>query len=81
MHGEDRIRRLRWLCRRGMKELDLLLEAFVRRERGALANGAMPELEDFLAQEDDLVWEWLLNGGTPPRPEFQALAERIRGGA
>lgn len=60
MPQPDRVRRLRWACRRGMKELDVLLEAFVAREHEALLEGEWPELESLLEQEDDRVWQWVL---------------------
>ena len=43
-----------------MKELDVLLEAFLAREEQALARGQWPELESLLAEEDDLLWQWML---------------------
>ncbi len=63
MPDDMRIRKLRWLCRRGMKELDILLEPFLSREAEALTNGAWPDLETLLAEEDDRIWHWVLNPG------------------
>ena len=48
MGGIERVRKLKWLCRRGMKELDILLQPFVDRHQEALADGAWPELEPLL---------------------------------
>lgn len=53
-----RVRKLRWLCRRGMKELDVLLERFVTLNETSLAEGAWPELESLLNTEDDRLWDW-----------------------
>jgi antitoxin CptB len=56
MQGDDRLGRLQWFCRRGMKELDVLLEAFLSKHSEALTSGAWTEFESFLDQEDDEVW-------------------------
>ena len=64
MSDDGRMRKLQWLCRRGMKELDVLLESFLEREQRALRLGAWPELEALLAEEDDRIWDWLLHPDT-----------------
>ncbi len=71
-------RRLLWRCRRGMKELDVVLERFARhalpgasaRERGAL--------EDLLSLPDPVLAGYLLGGNTPPEPHLAVLAGAIR---
>lgn len=73
----QRLGRLRWRCRRGMKELDVLLESFVAAESTALADGAWPEFEDLLGTEDDRLWDWLQGRGEPPR-EWAALLGALR---
>ena len=60
MQDTARLGRLRWLCRRGMKELDVLLERFLEREAQAVINGQWPELESLLEEEDDCLWRWIL---------------------
>ena len=78
MVDSTRISRLRWLCRRGMKELDVLLEAFLQNHQAELENGSFPELEEFLASEDDLLWDTLQGRSVPPDPGWAALADLIR---
>ena len=63
MDGGNRTRRLRWLCRRGMRELDVLLERFIERNEARLAAGAWPGLEDLLSFEDDVLWDILQDPG------------------
>lgn len=81
MHGEDRIRKLNWLCRRGMKELDILLEYFLEANRQALQAGAYSQLEDLLAQEDDQIWAWIQRIKEPENHQFRVLIDTIRRGA
>lgn len=78
MQGEERIRRLRWLCRRGMKELDLLFESFIRDNDSQLQDGAFPAFERFLNEEDDHLWTWLQGNDGSDNPEYQALIRIIR---
>ena len=73
-----RASKLKWHCRRGMKELDLLLERFIDRHREALAAGEWPELEALLETEDDTLWDWLQNPAAPAAERFRGLLERIR---
>jgi antitoxin CptB len=77
MNGSRRLGRLNWLCRRGMKELDLVLTAFVQREQDDLEAGAWPGLERLLETEDDLLWDWLQKPVSSP-PEFRPLLESLR---
>jgi antitoxin CptB len=67
-----------WHCRRGMKELDVLLERFAR---GTLAGAPAAELarfEELLGLPDPVLAGYFLGGDTPPGPEMARLVERIR---
>jgi antitoxin CptB len=71
-------RRLLWRCRRGMKELDVMLERFAR---DALAHASPQErgaLEELLALPDPVLAGYLLGGNTPPDPQLARLAGAIR---
>jgi antitoxin CptB len=72
------VRRLRWRCRRGMKEIDVLLERFAR---GGLASAAAEDpaaLEELLDLPDPELAAYLLGGERPPQPHLARLTERIR---
>ena len=74
-------RRLLWRCRRGMKELDVLLERFARRE----LPGASPQQRQTLARllelPDPVLVDYLLGQAIPPDPELASLVARIAGQA
>ncbi|HEY4771413.1 MAG TPA: succinate dehydrogenase assembly factor 2 [Steroidobacteraceae bacterium] len=73
--------RLLWRCRRGMKELDVLLERYVQvLKAGAAASErrAFARLLDFA--DPDLA-AYLLGHATPPDPELAELVRRIAAGA
>ena len=76
-----RIRKLKWLCRRGMKELDVLLERFIDANNEFLAQGGFPELEALLQNEDDVLWDWLQQPDRALAAPYQALLERMRHGS
>ena len=78
MSDTNRLKKLKWLCRRGMKELDVLLDAFVRKNADILMLGNWPELEALLSQEDDVLWDWIQNPDHSAASEFHLLLSRIR---
>jgi hypothetical protein len=45
METSQRVKRMKWSCRRGMKDLDVLLENFIAGFERQLDAGAWPEFE------------------------------------
>jgi antitoxin CptB len=75
---ELELRRLRWRCRRGMRELDQLLGRYLDREwrqSSAAQRGVFLRLLD---TEDDKLWHWFMGNETAADVEVQQLVERIR---
>lgn len=75
---EAALRRALWRCRRGMKELDLLLERFAR---GPLLQATPAEragFEELLGLPDPQLSGYLLGGIDPPGPALAHLVRRIR---
>jgi antitoxin CptB len=75
---EARIARLRWRCRRGMRELDSLLLAFVERAAAKLTTEEIGEFEAFLELPDPTVYSYLLGRSAPADAATAALIARIR---
>ena len=71
--------RLLWRCRRGMKELDVLLERFARKRLGSADAAERHTFARFLELPDPLLADYLLRSEVPPEPEFAALARSISG--
>ncbi|MGA9422030.1 MAG: succinate dehydrogenase assembly factor 2 [Rhodanobacteraceae bacterium] len=70
--------RLRWRCRRGTRELDVLLGWWLD-ERYPMADSAARE--DFAAlldAPDPDLWDWLIGRGEPENPRLGALVDEIR---
>ena len=78
MSDNGRVRKLRWRCRRGMKELDVLLERFLDCHSDALASGQWPALEPLLELEDDVFWDYVQNPSRAPKHEQKSLLAEIR---
>ncbi len=76
--GSQRINRLRWLCRRGMKELDVLLEAFLESQHDKLNCGEWPEFETLLSNEDIVLWDWLQGKSPNQSDQHRQLIDAIR---
>jgi antitoxin CptB len=74
-------RRLLWRCRRGMKELDVLLERFARRELPEASAEQRQTLTRFLELPDPVLVDYLLGQAIPPDPELASLVHRIAGQA
>lgn len=71
-------RRLRWQCRRGMKEIDLLLLRYLD---GAYLSAGDAERAAFvrlLQVEDDQLWRWLLGREVAQEAALAGLIGRIR---
>ena len=79
-NGHDRVRKLRWQSRRGMKELDVLFEAFFKSQTQALQEGAWPELEALLKQEDDVLFDWVSGRNLPAEPALLDLISTLTNG-
>ncbi len=71
--------RVRWLCRRGMQELDRLVGPFVEQHYEALSDADKRRMVRLLETEDDLLWDWFLGRARPEDQELTGLVERIRG--
>ncbi len=68
---------VRWRCRRGMRELDQLLQRYLHvrwptadeAERGAFLR--------LLECEDDKLWQWCMGQSRADDAELHALVQRI----
>lgn len=77
LNGQDRVKKLRWKSRRGMKELDVLFEAFFEKQAELLLAGRWPELEELLEQEDDVLFDWVSGRNLPPDPDLLSLIKTL----
>ncbi|MBI3375679.1 MAG: succinate dehydrogenase assembly factor 2 [Betaproteobacteria bacterium] len=70
--------RLRWMCRRGLLELDLVLERFLQNQAANLSDADCAGLGELLRTEDNDLWD-ILNGRSDDfDPHHRALVELLR---
>lgn len=72
------LRRLRWRCRRGMRELDQLLTRWLDREWTAASDSRREVFLRLLDSEDDRLWRWFLGHETAPDAALDSLIQYIR---
>lgn len=70
--------RIRWLCRRGMKELDVLLERFVGSEYDTLDESELDALRELLDMEDPDLYALVMKRAEPEHATQADLLARIR---
>jgi succinate dehydrogenase flavin-adding protein (antitoxin of CptAB toxin-antitoxin module) len=72
--------RLRWRCRRGLLELDLILKGFLERHLEGLDAREREVLGELLDCPDNDLLDWALGRGEPPDPRYRPLVELLRTG-
>lgn len=68
---------LRWRCRRGMRELDVLLGRWLDQAWSEASSDLREAFAALLQREDNEIWDWLM-GRVEPDSEFEALIDDIR---
>ena len=71
--------RIRWRCRRGMLELDLVLSAFGERYLEALDATRLASLQALLERPDPELLDYVLGQGEPPDAGERELVALMRG--
>ncbi len=69
--------RLRFLCRRGMKELDVLLQGFLSRHFESASGDQRRMFLRLLDREDPEIWSWIVGDEDAPS-EFEPLLAEVR---
>lgn len=70
--------RLQWQCRRGMRELDLLLQGFLHSGFGELDDASRQAFARLLESPDQLLQAWLLGDKRPSDPQLAEVVDVIR---
>ena len=74
--GPQDLGRVRWRCRRGMKELDVLLARYLERYFCSASSREQDAFRRLLETPDTILHAYCLGSERPP-PEFVTLIERI----
>lgn len=78
MDESEELRRLRWQCRRGMLELDLLLSRFLEIGYAQLSEKEKGAFLRFLSCPDQILYDWLTRQAVPADAQMRQIVARIR---
>lgn len=73
----EEINRMRWAARRGMLELDLLLEPFAATQYARLSESDRQGFQRLMRCEDQDLFAWLLQRGEPGDTELADIVQQI----
>jgi antitoxin CptB len=69
--------RLRWHCRRGMRELDVLLTRYLEQTYPAASSTQQLAFESLLDLQDPLILAYLTGSAVPDRQEIQDVIQQL----
>ena len=71
--------RVKWACRRGMLELDVLFQPFVEQQYEAMSVKDKDTFVRLLECEDPELFAWFMGHEVCNDPEFAEMIIRVRG--
>ena len=77
MVTDQEINRMRWASRRGMLELDLVLEPFVSARYASLNERDRQRFQQLMACEDQDLFSWFLRREQPDQEELAAIVNTV----
>ena len=73
-----RLRRIRWRCRRGMLENDLILHRFLDASGDGLTEDDIANLDELLHMTDSALWDLIAGRAEAAEPTLAAFVARLR---
>ena len=73
--------KLRWRCRRGIRELDVLLTRYLDEHYREASPACQEAFRELLDSQDPLIYAWFLGHLAPPSPRLGALIAQITAGS
>jgi len=70
--------RINWQCRRGMLELDLILQQFLAQKLDALSTEEVVSFQKLLSCTDPELFAWFMGHEQPQDLEFKTIVDIIR---
>ena len=70
--------RLRWRCRRGMRELDQLLGWWLETRYPQADNVEKAAFSTLIEEQDPQLWDWLSGRDAPQNPDVRRIINEIR---
>lgn len=78
MLNEQERARLAWHCRRGMLELDLILQRFLAKHLDLMSNHEIEAFNKLLSCTDPELFAWLMGHDEPQDEELKKIVSIIR---
>ncbi len=75
---ERRLERIRWRCRRGLLELDVVLKDVLDRRYPGLTPAEQEVFEQLLTISDETLLAYVQGKQNPPEKELMQLVSKIR---
>ena len=72
------VARLRWRCRRGMREIDAVLQSFAESSLATLDGADLARFERILELPDPELFAYLTGRNAPADLDIARLIERVR---
>jgi len=69
---------LRWRCRRGVRELDVLLDKFLQHEYANLDGSQKKAFLRLLEVQDPIIMDWLFGKSSSDDQEIQSIVIRLQ---
>ncbi|MDX1694973.1 MAG: succinate dehydrogenase assembly factor 2 [Ketobacteraceae bacterium] len=76
-YSDNDLRRLSWQCRRGIKEVEVLLAPFFERHFGGLSARDQDLFVALLEESDVDLFEWFTTRAKPQDPELRHIVDVI----
>ena len=74
----EKVARLRYQCRRGMLELDAILQPFFEKHFCSLTNEQQADFERLLTSSDQALLSWFIGSDQPQDPRLLAMVVEIK---
>jgi antitoxin CptB len=74
---KEEINRMRWASRRGMLELDLVLEPFVLARYAGLDEQDRARFQQLMSCEDQDLFAWFMQRERPEDEELRAIVSKV----
>jgi antitoxin CptB len=75
---DTELKRIRWRCRRGMRELDQLFERYLAQRWAHASDEERGVFLRLLDCEDDKLWRWFMGYEPCPDVALASLVQTIR---
>ena len=70
--------KIRWHCRRGLLELDLILEQFTQLHLDGLGAGELERFRELLAFPDNDLFDLIMGRAQSPDQRFESVLQLLR---